>query len=220
MTGTDLSTIEILAAEHRLTVVGGFHPAPGDDCPEDAGTLLLFGPSEPGFWAHFSATPEWRDGSADPLDRWSQRVLNSIAARLAGRAILPSDGPPYAPFYRWALRTGRVWASPVQLLVHDRAGLMVSFRGALALPERLDLPMPPKASPCETCNGRPCLSACPTGALTVEGYDVPACHAFLDTSGGQDCLSSGCRVRRACPLSQAYGRLPEQSAYHMRLFHR
>jgi len=57
-------------------------------------------------------------------------------------------------------------------------------------------------------------------AFTEAGYDVPACHAFLDTSAGQDCLTTGCAVRRACPVSQSYGRVPEQSAYHMRQFHR
>ncbi|MGB3316183.1 MAG: ferredoxin [Albidovulum sp.] len=220
MTTPDLARIERLAATHRLAVFGGFHPAAGDDCPDGTGTLLLIGPSEPGFWAHVTTMPEWQDGAPDPLDRWSKRVLDDIAATFSGQAIFPSDGPPYPPFIRWAQRTGRVWASPVQILVHDRAGLMVSFRGALALPGRIDLPAPPLASPCDTCPDRPCETACPASALTPAGYDVPACHAFLDTSAGQDCLSSGCHTRRACPLSQAYGRLPEQSAYHMRLFHR
>ena len=71
-----------------------------------------------------------------------------------------------------------------------------------------------------SCAAKPCLTACPAGALDAKGYDLPACHAFLDRTEGADCLSRGCVVRRACPLSQAYGRLPEQSAYHMRLFHK
>jgi hypothetical protein len=105
------------------------------------------------------------------------------------------------------------------LLVHDAAGLMVSFRGALALKERLDLPAPPP-SPCLTCDAKPCLAACPVGALGAEGYDLPACHAFLETGAGQDCMSRGCAVRRACPVSARHARMPEQSAYHMRQFHR
>lgn len=215
----DTATIDALAAEHALAVFGGFHPAAEDLCPDGAGTLLMFGPREPGFWAHVTATPEWRDGAADPLDRWSKRVLGAIAAACGGTAIFPSDGPPYPPFYRWALRTGRVWASPVRLLVHDTAGLLVSFRGAVAVPDHLALPGA-AASPCESCADRPCLAACPVAALTAADYDLPACHGFLDSAAGQDCLSAGCLVRRACPLSQAYGRLPAQSAYHMRLFHR
>ncbi|OIQ62951.1 hypothetical protein GALL_555140 [mine drainage metagenome] len=95
---------------------------------------------------------------------------------------------------------------------------MVSYRGALALRERLDLPASPQR-PCDTCAGKPCLTACPAAALTQTGYDVPACHTFLDSDAGANCLTTGCAVRRACPISQRYARVAEQSAYHMRLFH-
>ncbi|MCB2116921.1 MAG: ferredoxin [Rhodobacteraceae bacterium] len=209
-----------MAAAQALAVFGAFHAAPGDDLPEDAGTVLLFGPDEPGFWAHVTSAPEWADGAPDPLDRWSDRVIGAMARALGGAAHFPFGDPPHRPFYAWALRSGRAFASPVTLLVHDRAGLMVSYRGAIALPGRLPLPAAPSASPCDSCAGQPCRAACPAGALTPSGYDVPACHSFLDRQAGENCLSAGCLVRRACPISRAYGRLPEQSSYHMGLFHR
>ena len=217
---TALSAIASAAAAHRLAVLGAFHAEPGDGLPDGTGTLLLFGPDEPGFWPHLTAEPEWQDGAPDPVDRWSARVLTGLAERFGGRAFFPFGGPPYHPFYAWALRSGRAWPSPVALLVHDTAGLMVSYRGAIALTDRIDLPAPPTQSPCATCTDRPCLTACPSGALGKEGYDVPACHAYLDKVPDGDCISSGCVTRRACPVSQGYGRLPEQSAYHMRLFHK
>ena len=100
--------------------------------------------------------------------------------------------------------------------MHADAGLFVSYRGALALPGRLELP-PPGRRPCEGCPA-PCLGACPVGALTGAGYDVAACHGFLDTAPGRDCLDRGCAVRRACPVGR--GRRPEaQSAFHMTDFH-
>ncbi len=215
---TGYTEIEDLAAAHRLAVFGGFHLAPEDGLP-GFGTLLMFGPAEPGFWAHMTAQPEWRDGLPDPIDRWSKRILGGIARTSGGRAIHPSDGPPYPPFFRWALRTGRAWSSPVTLLVHDQAGLMLSYRGAVAVPGRVDLPMPPGTSPCKTCADQPCRTACPAGALTAGGYDLATCHDYLDSGPGSACLSSGCAVRRACPISRAYGRLAEQSEYHMRQFH-
>ncbi|MCA0272273.1 MAG: ferredoxin [Proteobacteria bacterium] len=205
---------------HRLGVFGAFHLSPEDGLPEAFRTLVLLGPDEPGFWPHLTAQPEWQDGAPDPVDRWSRRVIGGIACDLGGKAHFPFGGPPYRPFYQWALKSGRAWVSPVTLLVHDRAGLMLSYRGAIALRDRLDLPAPPAASPCEGCDEKPCLTACPPAALGAKGYDVPACHKFLDTPSGADCLSSGCGLRRACPVSRGYGRLPQQSAYHMRLFHR
>jgi len=211
-----LARIAALLGRNRLAPFGAFHCGAEDGLAP--GTLVLTGPDEPGFWAHVTASPEWLDKAPDPLDRWSRRVIGAAARELGAEALFPFGGPPWQPFHRWALRSGRAWESPVRLLVHDRAGLMVSYRGALLLPRRLDLPPVPPC-PCDTCT-RPCLTACPAGALTGTGYDLPACHDFLDRPGGHDCMSRGCAVRRACPVSQGYGRLDEQSAWHMRRFHR
>jgi hypothetical protein len=214
-------TAEALAAtlaRETLELLGGFLAAPGDDLPRGTQTLVLVGPG-PGFWRHVTAQPEWRDGTPDPVDRWSRRVIGRIACDLGAKALFPFGGPPHRPFTAWALRTGRCHASPVRLLVHDRAGLWVSFRGALALKEPLALP-PPPPPPCDSCAAKPCLTACPAVALTGAGYDLDACHGFLDTPAGQGCMDLGCAVRRACPVSAGHARVPEQSAYHMGQFHR
>jgi epoxyqueuosine reductase len=204
-------------AEERLVVLGGF-VCDADDAgvPPGTRTILLLGPLEPGFWAHIQRQPEW--GGADAVDRWSRRVIGRIACDLGAKAMFPFGGPPYHPFQAWALRTGRAWQSPVRLLVHVDQGLMVSFRGALALRCVVDVQdaVPPV---CDGC-AAPCLTACPVGALGQGGYDVPACHAFLDQPDGTACMSGGCLVRRTCPVSRSYARIPEQSAYHMRQFHK
>lgn len=200
--------LRALTAEH-LFVAGALH--------EGAETIFLLAPDEPGFWAHVTAQPEFADGAADPLDRWSKRVITALARPLGARALFPSDGPPFAPFFQWALQSGQAHASPIRLMVHARMGLWASFRGALALPGHLPL-APPAPNPCTGC-AAPCATACPVAALGPAGYDVAACHRFLDRPDGANCLSSGCLARRACPLSQSYGRLDQQSAWHMRQFH-
>ena len=212
-----LAGIAALLAPHHLTVLGGFACDGEEGLPKGTRTVLLLGPRQPGFWAHVQAQPEW-DGGPDPVDRWSRRVIGRLACDLGAKALFPFGGPPWHPFHRWATRTGQVWDSPVRLLIHAEQGLMVSFRGAFALGDALDLPAP-APRPCDAC-AKPCLTACPVGALTGAGYDLPACHAFLDTPPGQECMNAGCAVRRACPVSQSHARLPEQSAYHMRQFHR
>jgi ferredoxin len=214
-----LTAIEARLQPHRLEVLGGFAADPGErGLPRGTRTVLLLGPAEPGFWPHLTAQPEWRDGRPDPMDRWSRRAIGGLACDLGAKALFPFGGPPWHPFFTWALRTGRVWESPVRLLVHAGQGLMVSFRGALALKAAVDLPRPADR-PCDTCPS-PCTTACPPGALTRSGYDLAACHAFLDRPEGQDCLTGGCLVRRACPVSQTYARVADQSAYHMGQFHR
>ncbi|MEZ5687146.1 MAG: ferredoxin [Paracoccaceae bacterium] len=183
---------------------------------ETSETIFLISPDEPGFWPHVSQSPEFTDGAPDPLDRWSARVIGAMAADLGGQALFPFGGPPFTPFHHLALRSGQAFAAPIRFLVHARMGLWASYRGAIALPGTHGLP-PPAANPCTDC-AAPCLRSCPVAALSREGYDTTACHAHLDRDG-ENCLSSGCLARRACPAGKSYGRLPEQSSWHMRQFH-
>jgi len=207
-----LDQIEEALAPHHLTIFGGVDTG----LPNGLKTLVLLGPKTPGFWPHFTASPEYNDHTADPLDRWSSRVITGLAKTLGAQAFFPFGGTPWQPFLQWAVDSGRAHISPVGLLVHDQAGLMVSYRGALGFTESVALPVPPP-NPCESCMDRPCLTACPVDALTAEGYDVAACKTDLDRSGN-DCLARGCAVRRACPISQSHGRTADQSAFHMRAF--
>ncbi|WP_244520828.1 ferredoxin [Aliiruegeria lutimaris] len=215
----DTNDIEASLARECLAVLGGLEPTePGPAFPAGCRSLLLIGPENPVFWPHFTASQEFRDGAADPLDRWSKRILTAIAARHGGRALFPSDGPPYPPFYDWALESGAFAASPLNMLAHAKDGLMVSLRGALVLPFSMAAPDwgPP---PCGRCEAQPCRDACPVGAFPTGQYAVDACHNHLDTSAGSDCMVRGCAARRACPASERSGREPAQSAFHMRAFH-
>ena len=201
------------AARNGLFVAGLAALCPEDGVAPRFRSVALLSPNEPGFWPIFASSPEMTDGRPDPLDRWSKRVIGRIACGLRTKAVFPSDGPPWRPFTAWARRSGRAWPSPVGLLVHDTAGLWISYRGAILLED--EVPETTSQPPCDACPTRPCLSACPVGALIASGYDVPRCHAFLDK--GPDCLQ-GCRVRRACPVGQGR-RLPQQSEFHMKAFH-
>ncbi|WP_317056234.1 ferredoxin [Roseovarius rhodophyticola] len=207
-----LEQIEDLAAKTQLTVFGTV----SDNLPENVKTLVLLGPLEPGFWRHFTGSEEYKDGAENPLDRWSARVIGQLAGALGAQAFFPFGGPPYQPFIQWAQDSGRAHLSPVGLLVHDVAGLMVSYRGALGFSERIETPRP-GPSPCASCETKPCITACPVDAFAGEGYDVVACKADLDRPANT-CMIQGCAVRRVCPVSQNYGRVEDQSAFHMRAF--
>lgn len=210
----DYATLARLVESRHLQILGAFHPAPEEGLGQ---TLVLLGPLEPRFWHHFKTSAEFLDGRPHPMDRWSDRTIGLLAQELDAQSFFPFGPPPYMPFLRWAERSGRAWQSPAGPLVHDRSGMMVSYRGALALPWVLDVP-PTGASPCDTCESQPCLSACPVSALSAaKGYDVAACHDWLNTD--RECLDGGCLARRACPVSQSFPRLTEQSAFHMAAFH-
>lgn len=184
-----------------------------DGLDHDHGTLFLLGPDEPVFWELFSKSPEYHDGQPHPMDRWSRRVIDAIAVKAGGIAYYPFGGPPFQPFYTWALRSGRAWASPIGFLVHDIAGLFASYRGAIWVPAQITPET--NASPCETCPA-PCKTACPVGAFR-DTYDVAGCKSYLATDDGTQCMNNGCAARRACPVGPAR-RLPAQAAFHMEAF--
>ncbi len=194
-------------------VMGGFHPEADTPFLKGVRTVILVGPDGPHMWPIFTASPEYQDGAPDPLDRWSKRVIGTLARGLDAGAIFPSDGPPYPPFFDWALQSGQAFSSPIRLLCHTTAGLMVSYRGALTFSESRTVPEP-TVSPCDRCAKRPCLSTCPAGALGPDSYDVPTCQDYI-RQPGSDCMAQGCLARRVCPVSQSYGRPVAQSAFHM-----
>lgn len=184
------------------------------DCPDGDFKITLIGPDEPRFWAIFTQSAEYGDGNPDPMDRWSARVITAVAISLDAEPLFPFGGPPFAPFFTWAKRSGRFWASPISFLVHDEVGLFASFRGALRWQKPLERVLSQK--PCTTCTAQPCATACPVGAFD-DGYDVAACKAHVNSDAGKDCKTAGCLARRACPVGQGL-RVPAQAGFHMEAF--
>jgi hypothetical protein len=203
-----------------LSYRGAFHPAV-EDLPNggNVGTLVLVGFTGNQNWQHFKDSPEARDGTPDPLDRWSLRVIGALARGLDASALFPFEGPPWLPFLRWAQKAEPVHPSPLGMLIHPDWGLWHSWRGALAFRERLELPPPDRRPrPCDTCAEKPCLSACPVNAFTSNGYDVASCIAHIDRARGADCMEEGCRARRACPVGAEHRYGPDEANFHMRAF--
>jgi len=217
---TVLADIERALEQVGLVLRGAFHPEPEDGVPAlpdgaTAGTLVLAGNVGPSMWRAFA---DDKPGGDDPLEQWSGNVLGPIAARFGGAAHLPG-GPPYLPFIRWAQRAGPVRPSAIGMLIHPDFGLWHAYRGALALPERIDLPPPDERSrPCDSCADKPCLTACPVNAFKPDGYDVPACVDYLGNEAGNRCLSHGCAARHACPVGRDTTYSSAQASFHMEAF--
>ncbi|MEO8858239.1 MAG: hypothetical protein ABI343_14755 [Burkholderiaceae bacterium] len=88
-------------------------------------------------WSAFSRSVFFADGLPDPMDRWSKSIGHPLAQRFGGRAVFPSDGPPYIPFQQWArLADPLLQPSPLMLQIHPDYGLWHAYRFALVLPDR------------------------------------------------------------------------------------
>lgn len=211
-----------------LALRGGFSFAGGEDAPIGPGgsparAVLLVGNAGGAFWPHFAA---WRDtqpaGLADPLDTWSRLVLEAVAETCGARVVMPNDRP-FAPFQQWATRAEGLKPSPLGILMHAEYGLWHAYRGALLFDDALDAEdlNQDAENPihlCDLCIGKPCLNACPAGALG-NGFDHVACGAHIGSSKGRLCMEGGCLARNACPHDTV--RYPEtMQAFLMRAFGR
>jgi len=214
-----LEQIAKQATAAGMALRGAFHSTDEDGVPSRPGTLVVLGLVGRTQWPAFAASPEASDGRANPLDRWSRRVIDRLAADLSAAALYPFVGPPWLPFQRWAMKAEPVHRSALGMLIHPDWGLWHSYRGALAFAERLALAArDERPNPCDTCATKPCLAACPVGAFTRERYDVDACADHLRSSAGTDCLEISCRAREACPVGADHRYGWEQAGFHMRAF--
>jgi len=207
-----------------LALRGGFHPVPGDFVPamrdrRTCASLVLLGNIGSSIWPSFSASPEKSDGRPHGLDRWTQRIVDRIAAEVGGEAFYPFGGPPWLPFQHWAQRAEPVAPSAIGILIHPDHGLWHAYRAAIGFAMPLDLPaMNPRPRPCDSCAERPCLSACPVDAFKPEGYDVAACRHHVASAKGVSCRDGGCLARLACPIGRELAYPLAEMSFHMAAF--
>jgi hypothetical protein len=183
----------------RLEIFGAFHPSEADGAPEKTLRRSSCSVRRNPASGPMSPSDEFRDGRPDPIDRWSRRVIGHMACDLGARALFPFGGPPWHPFIAWALRPGRAWESPVGFLVHDQGGASWSpIRGALALNQTGSTCRTTQMPPCAECPA-PCLTACPVGALSRNGYDAAAATAISTPIPGPIAFNSRLRRTQGLP---------------------
>ena len=202
----------VLTAIRRagFTPLGWFPPRPEDRAPADARFVILIGNAGPGMFRRFAAE---RDPARETMDGWTRDVVSGLAQDLCAEAVYPFDMDPPWPFLTWARRAGAGHVSPLGLNIHPTYGLWLLF------PVEFDLPVQAAGRhPCETCEAKPCLSACPVAAFDGVSYDVAACATHIAAAAGEACMTRGCLARHACPVGQGYAYAPAQAQFHMRAF--
>jgi len=182
-------------------------------------SIALVGNIGSSYWPVFSQSPEYQDGRPDPLDRWSRHIAEQVGGAVGANAIYPFEGPPYYPFLQWAKRAEALNQSPIGLMIHPVYGLWHSYRFGLLFQSQVsDAPDNSVASPCQNCEGQPCLSGCPVDAFTPGGYNVELCATHLKTTPDARCHQQGCLARNACPVGEAYRYESAQHTFHLRAF--
>ena len=183
--------------------------------PGSPGSIILLGPHEPSYWPAICDSPKWQDSMLDPVPRWSHQIIERVAQVTGYKPRFPFGEQP-TPFPKWALESNYARQSPVGTAIQAEAGLLASYRRASELDCCIQVSR--CGSPCPS-GTKSYMAACPRGgALTGSNYDLDACWGYKRADPDQHCLSAGCLVRRACPISSLHPRMAEHSAYHMQQF--
>jgi hypothetical protein len=209
--------------DHGLRIRGTWHLKNQQNL--DGAVMCLVGVVGSEFWPLFKASPFYRDGLSDPLDRWSRYIGDNLAQKHHGQALYPFDGPPWHPFQQWADRCEPTQPSRMMLRIHPQFGLWHAYRFALLLPP--DEPptstsVPSESIPvegiCASCPTQACLHACPVNAYSGTSFDIQLCTDHLHRVEGSRCMRQGCQARMACPVGSEYRYETEHAAFHMQAF--
>jgi len=167
-------------------------------------------------WQVFRRSAEYHDGDADPMNRWSERVIGDIADRHGAVALYPF-GETLWPFQQYARQATSMKASPLGILMHPEYGLWHAFRCVLVFGADVALsPVEKLIHSCDDCIEKPCLTTCPVKAFSGDGFAVGDCRAHLHSGDDPRCMETGCRARAACPVGVPYSN--EQIRFHMQAF--
>ena len=219
-----VADITAMLTPHGLILRGGFALEPARDADllqawPGARQLLLIGNAGSAIWPYLTDFIRDNPQADHPLDRWTREKVSHVAQQLGVIDLYPFGGPPWWPFQRWAQRGEPVSPSPLGILIHPVFGLWHAYRAALLLEQAIDLPVAaPAASPCDSCEQRPCLSTCPVVAFTPQGYDVAGCAEHVISQRGMSCRTGSCLARLACPVGESWRYEREHAAFHMAAF--
>jgi len=215
--------LDAALARHGLSARGGIRfNGDGPVVPDGRriDSLVLVGHVGSSFWPYFETFAASASGP-DPLDRWSRHVVGPIADAFGGTALYPFE-KPWWPFQRWIAMGEGLKASPLGILVHPEYGLWHGYRAAIEFERRVDIPVARAgAHPCDDCPDRPCIAACPVGAVAMDRFDVGTCrHHLAGAAGGAGCMRQGCLSRNACPVGRRYRYRPAHLRFHMNALER
>ncbi|MBT4159830.1 MAG: hypothetical protein HOC70_03635 [Gammaproteobacteria bacterium] len=172
--------------------------------------LLVFAHSGGRFWQSAAG----RMTGKNPLDELSAELARDFMARtgIDDYAVL-YPGDEFA-FDLIALGRELGWHhdSPMAIGIHPMFGTWFAYRVVIAADTDFDESVEESMHACEHCVSKPCIAACPAGAVGQDGFDLKACSSFRLKSGSP-CASS-CIARLSCPVGQDHRYQDSQVKYH------
>lgn len=176
----------------------------------DYSQLLVFAHGGSTLWRHVAIEGD------DPIDRFSIEQLSNFMARIG-----VSDYEflyPGADIDLLAVgeRLGWYHISPLGIGINPVYGTWFAFRGVIAASTRFaESERVETESPCISCDEKPCVSACPVGAVQRDGAFLLDRCIEERSRRDSDCAYQ-CLARLACPVGSEHRYSSEQVNYHYR----
>jgi hypothetical protein len=184
-----------------------------------ARSVIVIGNGGGAFWDTFQAFCRAHPGyeaSADPLDGFTRHTIEAAvaAAGLGGTVLYPFDFPATpVSFVHLAECAGLGRRSLLGVLVHPVYGPWIALRAAIPVAVEVRVPRPADGfDPCPACVERACIAACPAGAVTAAGWDIPTCAAHRAPAA--DPCASRCHARFDCVIGRDHRYPTGALAYH------
>ena len=157
-------------------------------------------------------------GSCGPLDDFCRAELGGLLGGRGHRFLYPrAAAEPQAPLVAILAAAGLHRPSPLMQALHWRFGTWWAVRALIAvnagagemIPDAVAEPL--GVDPCPGCD-RPCIRACPAGAVGPGSWHWRRCTAYR-LEAGSACRRD-CPARVACPVGAAFRYPVEVRAYH------
>ena len=214
-----VSNLTEKAQKIGLNLVGVADGRPYQHILPDCQTAIVFANGGQDLWTHFledlRANPSHLIDTAHPLDdfigRWIQSVdPNPDSTRRWIQCAEEAD--VFVDFRLLSTSAGLGTPSLLGLVIHSEYGLWVSMRAVLLSTEVFESTKSnTMQSPCEQCIEKPCISACPAGAVTLSGWSVQRCATF---HGESTLCATQCHSRQVCPVGVLHRHSDLQHTYH------
>ncbi len=181
------------------------------------GCLLLIGSGGRALW---QASAEWRANNTliqDPVNSYSLEVADRILTTAAiGYTSLYPSTEYNVGLINCGKQVGWHGESDLGLGMNPAFGLWWAYRLLIWIDQPIEIDgTMDVVDVCQSCEDKPCLSACPVSALHKTGMDKWQTCSGHRLSEGSSC-EDRCFSRLACPVASEHRYIEPQMQYHYR----
>lgn len=165
------------------------------------------------------------NGGDDPFDRRALALVEPLLQfhllrwDIAAHVVYPQQSSSIN-LLAWLAAAKAQYPSRLGIGVRPDCGTWFAVRAAIVTGLPMEVRdwlgqryprLPDAPSPCDTCVGRPCETACPVSAVGT-AFDLTKCISQRLTH--DSACAQGCAARSACPVGAEYRYSPSQMHYH------